>query len=124
MEVFTAEKVRKGDPQLYRESTRKHSRKVAKWKCEVKMGSTVFRVFLRLFSRSFAIYMTAFSLFFSAQPHGYACPLCKEAVEKIGHVWTSMGFNWSIYLMLAVPFLLVGSFAAVLYFQYRKRHST
>ncbi|OGX06579.1 MAG: hypothetical protein A3G87_09235 [Omnitrophica bacterium RIFCSPLOWO2_12_FULL_50_11] len=65
-----------------------------------------------------------FSFYFMlCTPSAFACPLCKEAIEKIGHVWTSMGFNWSIYFMLAVPFLLVGSFAAVLYFQYRKRSS-
>ncbi len=44
----------------------------------------------------------------------YACPLCNEAVAKMGQIWTSLGFNWSIYLMIAVPFILVGSFAAAL----------
>ncbi len=49
-----------------------------------------------------------------------ACPFCKEAIVKMGQIWTSIGFNLSVYLMIAVPFLLVGSFALVLYFNYRR----
>lgn len=52
----------------------------------------------------------------------YACPLCKEAISKMGEIWTSIGFNFSIYLMLAMPFLLVSAFAGFLYFNYRKLH--
>ena len=51
-----------------------------------------------------------------------ACPLCKEAFEKMGRIWASIGFNLSIYFMIAVPFLIVGSFGLVLYF-YSKKHS-
>ena len=69
---------------------------------------------------SFSVLCTLFSvLFFSKTTH--ACPLCKEAVEKMGQVWTSLGFNFSIYFMIAIPFLLVAGFAAALYLNYRKR---
>ena len=67
---------------------------------------------------SAALAMTVSFLLFS-QP-AYACPLCKEAISKMGEIWTSIGFNLSIYVMIAVPFLLVGTFAGVLYFNYRK----
>ena len=50
----------------------------------------------------------------------FACPLCKEAISKMGEIWTGLGFNWSIYFMIAVPFLLVGTFAGALYLNYRK----
>lgn len=53
----------------------------------------------------------------------YACPLCKEAISKMGEIWTAVGFNWSIYLMISVPFLLVALFMMVLYWNYRKTHS-
>lgn len=49
-----------------------------------------------------------------------ACPLCKEAVAKMGEIWTSLGFNWSILFMLTIPFLLVGTFVFVLYRNYKK----
>ena len=49
--------------------------------------------------------------------------MCKEAVEKMGEVWTSLGFNASIYFMLLVPMLLIGSFGGFLYLNY-KRYSS
>ena len=60
------------------------------------------------------------SFLFFHTPSVWACPLCKEAVEKMGEVWTSIGFNWSIYVMMAVPYLVIAIFAAVLYVKYRK----
>gem|GEM_PF-7050359 len=38
----------------------------------------------------------------------------------MGQIWTMIGFNLSIYLMIATPFLLVGSFALVLFLNYRR----
>jgi hypothetical protein len=64
-----------------------------------------------------------FFYFMMRTPVAVACPLCKAAVEKMGDVWTSMGFNWSIYMMMAVPYLLVGGFVAVLYFASRKHRT-
>ena len=64
-----------------------------------------------------AFAMTVF-IFFRA-PSAYACPLCKEAIAKMGQIWISIGFNLSIYFMIAVPFLLVAIFGTVLYFKYR-----
>ena len=52
----------------------------------------------------------------------FACPGCKEAIAKMGEIWTAVGFNWSIYLMISVPFLLVASFGGVLYIHYRRHH--
>ena len=51
-----------------------------------------------------------------------ACPLCKEAIAKMGEIWLSLGFNWSIYFMILVPFVLVASFGGALYINYRKQH--
>jgi len=65
------------------------------------------------------LFSTLFTLLFI--PSVYACPLCKDAVEKMGEVWTSLGFNWSIYFMLAVPYVLVGGFVLVLYLKHRQR---
>ena len=60
------------------------------------------------------------SIFFL--PSAYACPFCKEAIARMGDIWTSIGFNLSIYVMIAIPFLLVGSFVLVLYLNFRRRH--
>jgi len=51
----------------------------------------------------------------------FACPFCKEAIARMGEIWTSVGFNLSIYMMISVPFLLVGSFVLVLYLNDRKQ---
>ena len=51
-----------------------------------------------------------------------ACPMCKEAIAKMGQIWTGIGFNLSIYLMIAVPFLLVGSFIFAFYLNYKKHN--
>ena len=64
-----------------------------------------------------AFAMTVF-IFFRA-PSAFACPLCKEAIAKMGQIWISIGFNLSIYFMIAVPFLIVAIFGTVLYFKYR-----
>ena len=53
-------------------------------------------------------------------PSAFACPLCKEALAKMGSVWTAIGFNLSIYMMIAVPFLLVAFFGGAIYLNYRK----
>ena len=58
--------------------------------------------------------------FFINQGQAFACPMCKEALARMGDVWTAIGFNWSIYLMIAMPFILLGAFTSVLYIQYRK----
>lgn len=50
----------------------------------------------------------------------FACPLCKEAISKIEEIWFAIGLNLSIYFMIAVPFLLVGTFGLVLFLNYRK----
>jgi hypothetical protein len=42
----------------------------------------------------------------AAGPSALACPLCKDAVAQTGGL--ASGFFWSILLMLAVPFVVVG----------------
>ena len=59
-------------------------------------------------------------LFFWVSETAVACPACKEAVAKIGTMWTALGFNWSILFMLAVPGILVTSFAGALFIIQRK----
>jgi hypothetical protein len=41
-----------------------------------------------------------------------ACPLCKEAIEKVSGL--SRGFNWSILVMLGTPLAVVLLVCAVL----------
>ena len=40
----------------------------------------------------------------------WACPLCKEALAQ----GMAKGFNWSILLMISVPFVVVGVIAGLL----------
>ena len=67
----------------------------------------------------FSVLCALFSVLLFSKP-AHACPLCKEAVEKMGQIWTSLGFNFSIYFMMAIPFLLVGAFCGVLYWNHKK----
>jgi len=53
----------------------------------------------------------------------YACPMCKEAISRMGEIWLAIGLNWSIYFMMAMPFILIGSFGTILYLNYRKHHN-
>ena len=64
--------------------------------------------------------VTFFLFLFLSQGSAFACPMCKEAISKMGEVWLAIGLNWSIYLMMTVPFILVGTFGTVLYLNYRK----
>ena len=73
------------------------------------------------FFRAF-FYLLPSIFYLLASPSVYACPLCKEALTKMGEVWAAIGFNLSIYVMMAVPFILVGTFGLALYFNYRKHY--
>lgn len=69
--------------------------------------------------RSISVFLPlCFLLLFSA--NAYACPACKEAVGKLKEIWTSVGFNWSVLFMISIPFLIIGSFTAVLFLNYKK----
>ncbi len=81
-----------------------------------------FRV--RLLRPRFIFCLAMTMVFFSHLSSTFACPFCKEAIVKMGQIWTSVGFNLSIYLMIATPFLLVGSFALALYLNYRKHNGS
>ena len=71
-----------------------------------------------------ALVLLAFFIFHLLSPtRAYACSLCKEAISKMENIWFAIGLNWSIYLMISVPFILVGSFGTVLYLNYRKHQS-
>ncbi|MBI4000023.1 MAG: hypothetical protein HY351_05345 [Candidatus Omnitrophica bacterium] len=61
---------------------------------------------------------------FIACKQAFACPLCKEALAKMGEVWAALGFNWSIYFMMSIPYLLVGGFIFALYLNYKKHHKS
>ena len=60
---------------------------------------------------------------FTGCKEAFACPLCKEAISKMGEIWFAVGLNLSIYLMIAMPFILVGSFGLVFYLNYKKHKS-
>ena len=60
-----------------------------------------------------------------------ACPMCREAVDQsIGQEAAAMrnglasGFAFSIYFMLAVPYLLIGSFAFAVWRNVRRVQTT
>ncbi len=48
----------------------------------------------------------------------YACPMCKDVMKAFGQL--TQGWFWSILLMLAIPFTMVGLFAGFLVRSYRK----
>jgi hypothetical protein len=54
---------------------------------------------------------SAFCLLTSALPLN-ACPLCSEAIAKAHGL--AQGITWGIFLMLAVPFLVVGVISTVI----------
>lgn len=60
-----------------------------------------------------------------------ACPLCKEAIPQSGETQTdydperqSLGYNYSIYVMLAVPFAIAGAMGVFIYRQCRRVDQT
>lgn len=55
----------------------------------------------------------------------WACPACKEAVaeaSKGGSSGLAQGYQWSIFTMLSVPYLLIAGVAGLLFRSYRKKH--
>lgn len=57
-----------------------------------------------------------------------ACPLCKEAIEKTTSEQPSddplreaRAWNQSIYLMVSMPYLLLGGLGLLIYREYRKK---
>ncbi len=55
-----------------------------------------------------------------------ACPNCKEAMEKNDPTHGGMvkGYFYSIIFMMATPYLLFGSFCAVMYYRVRRARLT
>ena len=55
------------------------------------------------------------SFWLFAPPHANACPNCKEAVAAQPGEVASMakGYNWSVLLMLAMPFTMLSTGAFV-----------
>lgn len=51
-----------------------------------------------------------------------ACPSCKAAIasSKAGQGDLVGGFFWSILFMMSMPFVLLGSFSGLMYWQVRK----
>jgi len=60
------------------------------------------------------------ALCFLCSAEAQACPACKEAVAKMGEVWASLGFNWSVLFMMSIPYLIVGGFTGIIVWNYRK----
>ena len=53
----------------------------------------------------------AFGLLLGAGGFASACPNCKEAVsvQPADVASTAQGYNWSIMLMMSMPFMLLGT---------------
>lgn len=65
--------------------------------------------------------------FLTAGVPALACPNCKEAIASSGDsdddpYREARAFNWSIYLMLAVPYSLLGTGCFIGYRMYRSAH--
>lgn len=70
-----------------------------------------------------------FMAFLIAAMPAAACPNCKESVTSSGDMSgeddplrEAKAYNWSIYLMLAVPYGLLGTFGFMSYRMYRAAH--
>lgn len=63
----------------------------------------------------------------SLSPPALACPLCREAVpnssgtEEEDQARLALAYNRSIYLMVGMPYLLVGAMSYLIYRQIRLR---
>jgi heme/copper-type cytochrome/quinol oxidase subunit 2 len=73
-------------------------------KCFISQGKKL------LFGNAFALLMVSLA---------QACPLCKEALSA----GLAKGFFWSILLMLAMPFLVVGVIATWWWRAHRKQEA-
>ena len=81
---------------------------------KLKVVNRLYRVFLILF---FHFSLFTFNL--------YACPMCGDILERgkdaVKAFKFSSGIAWSILLMLAVPYLLVGGTIFVIWKSYQNK---
>jgi hypothetical protein len=71
--------------------------------------------------------LTLLAFWVSAEPAG-ACPLCKEAIDNASKddpqddpFREARAWNQSIYLMVGMPYFLLGSLGLLIYREYRKK---
>ena len=76
----------------------------------------------RLFERRVGLLLIAVALFLVLNSVAAACPNCKEAMEKQDPTHGGMvkGYFYSILFMMGTPYLVVGTFCAVMYYRVRR----
>jgi heme/copper-type cytochrome/quinol oxidase subunit 2 len=76
----------------------------------------------RLISSRIAIVAIALVLCLVLSSVAAACPNCKEAMEKQDptHGGVVKGYFYSILFMMGTPYLVLGTFCAVMYYRVRK----
>jgi hypothetical protein len=76
----------------------------------------------RLFQSRFGLLLIAVALFLVLNSVATACPNCKEAMEKQDPTHGGMvkGYFYSILFMMGTPYLLLGTFCAVMYYRVRR----
>ncbi|HKD37620.1 MAG TPA: hypothetical protein VKB78_12500 [Pirellulales bacterium] len=69
-----------------------------------------------------ALVLIAVALCLVLQSVAAACPNCKEAMEKQDptHGGVVKGYFYSILFMMGTPYLVLGTFCAVMYYRVRK----
>jgi heme/copper-type cytochrome/quinol oxidase subunit 2 len=76
----------------------------------------------RLLKNRVALALIAVALCLVLQSVAAACPNCKEAMEKQDptHGGVVKGYFYSILFMMGTPYLVLGSFCAMMYYRVRK----
>src|ERR1700752_5097146 len=76
----------------------------------------------RLINGRFAMVLIALVLCLVLQSVAAVCPNCKEAMEKQDptHGGVVKGYFYSILFMMGTPYLVLGTFCAVMYYRVRK----
>ena len=76
----------------------------------------------RLFERRVGLVLIAVVLFLLLNSVAVACPNCKEAMEKQDPTHGGMvkGYFYSILFMMGTPYLVLGTFCAVMYYRVRR----
>jgi hypothetical protein len=76
----------------------------------------------RLFASRVGLVLVALALVLLLHAVAAACPNCKDAMEKQDPTHGGMvkGYFYSILFMMSTPYLLLGSFCAVMYYRVRR----
>jgi heme/copper-type cytochrome/quinol oxidase subunit 2 len=76
----------------------------------------------RILNNPVFLLLAALAMSFALSSIAAACPNCKEAMEKSDptHGGVVKGYFYSILFMMGTPYLVLGTFCAVMYYRVRK----